>query len=110
MLLFSSKVILICLTNNLDLLILFLIVDSFVNSWRCEANIKDAPFWISVSMPLATIEIADIDSVPQHISSPITRLNLLHLLRIFLSSVISTVKLDIPLYILSNPDILVNML
>ena len=98
------------MTNNFDLLILFFIICSFVNSCKCEANINEAPLSINVSIPLATIEIADIDSVPQHISSPITRLNLLHLLRIFRSSVISTVKLDIPLYILSSPDILVNIL
>ena len=58
---------------------------------------NDAPLFIRVSIPADTIAIPDIDSVPQHISSPITKLYLLHLCNILRNSVISTVKLDIPL-------------
>ena len=78
-------------------------------SWRCVANIKLLFFACSCWIPATKILVADMLSVPEHNSSPRTKLYSLVRRKIVRNSYISTANDDKFLNMLSLPKILVKI-
>ena len=78
-------------------------------SCKCVAKIKLLPFLCKFCIPATKILTAEILSVPEHNSSPNTKLLSSANRKIVLSSDISTAKVERPLKILSFPKIRVKI-